>query len=113
MRGKVKSWVIGFVNKTGSPLKMENMVARKHAIAATRNHVLATIEMSIIAKVMCGIMAKLFVDLNGSFRISENMDARSLVICVNSYLKHLRFIFQNYVKCQLYNNLYIFRIYFL
>ena len=78
---KVKSLVIGFVNKNGSPLKMENMVARKLAVAAMKNYVLATTKMSIIVKVTYDIMVKLFADLNGLFRILVNTDAKSLVIC--------------------------------
>ena len=78
---KVKSLVIEFVNKNGSPLKLENMVARKLAIAVMKNHVLATTEMSIIVKVMYDIMVKRFADLNGLFRILVNTDAKSLVIC--------------------------------
>ena len=81
VKEKVKSLEIGFVNKNGSPLKMENMVARKLAVAAMKNYVLATTEMSIIVKVMYDIMVKLFADLNGLFRILVNTDAKSLVIC--------------------------------
>ena len=81
VKGKVKSLVIGCVNKNGSPLKLENMVARKLVIAAMKNYALATTEMSIIVRVMYAIMAKLFADLSGLFRILVNTDAKILVIC--------------------------------
>ena len=81
VKEKVKYLVIGFVNKNGSPLKMENMVARKLAVAAMKNYVLAMTEMSIIVKVMYDIMVKLSADLNGLFPILVNTDAKSLVIC--------------------------------
>ena len=78
---KVKSLVIGFVNKNGSPLKMESMVAKKLATAAMKNHALATTEMNIIVKVMYDIMVKLSADLNGLFPILVNTDAKILVKC--------------------------------
>ena len=81
VKEKVKYLVIGFVNKNGSPLKMENMVARKLAVAAMKNHVLATTEMSIIVKVMYDIMVKLSADLNGLFPILVNTDVKILVKC--------------------------------
>ena len=82
VKKKVKFLVTGFANKTGSPLKMANTDARKHAIAATKNHVHATTGMNTIAKVMYVIMDKLFADLNGSSHILENTGANSLVVFV-------------------------------
>ena len=50
VKEKVKFLVTGFANKTGSPLKMANTDARKHAIAVMKNHVHATTGMNTIAK---------------------------------------------------------------
>ena len=77
--------MIGCVNKTGLLLEMENMDARKLAVVATKKNAHATTGMNIIVKVMCYIMAKPSVDLNGLFRILENMDVNSLVISANMY----------------------------
>ena len=86
MKERVRFLVIGCVNKTGLLLEMENMDARKLAVVATKKNAHATTGMNIIVKAMCFIMVKLFVDLNGLFRILENMAVNSLVISANMYI---------------------------
>ena len=80
VREKVNSLVIGFAKKTGLPLQMEHMDAKKLAIAATIYHVLAMIETNKTVKFMFIIMVKYFAILSGSFHISANMVVKNHVI---------------------------------
>ena len=68
-----------FVNKSGSPPRMENMAAKKLAIVVMGYPVRVMIEMSIIVKPTFIITEWHFVPLSGFSPISANMDVKNHV----------------------------------